>query len=252
MDELKIEPIGYIKSSYRKKYEAPKQAHIEAEKEAIITLNQNMNFEMALQDLDGFSHIWIIYSFHKNNHWKPKVLPPRNTRKKKGLFATRSPYRPNPIGMSVVKLSKIKGRKLYIKNHDLLDGTPILDIKPYIKYADSHPEATMGWIDEIEETFREVFFSNDVLEKLKFLDENQIEFKNEIERRLSYDPFPHPYRRITKFENHYQLRFKEWCCDYLIKDNSIEITNVYSGFSDEKRKALKANNLHDVFIEKFK
>jgi tRNA-Thr(GGU) m(6)t(6)A37 methyltransferase TsaA len=145
---LTLEPIGFIKTSYKKKYDAPKQAHIEVAKEAKIVLNAQQNFEMALSDLSGFSHIWLIYHFHKNSHWKPKVLPPRKDRTKRGLFATRSPYRPNPIGMSVVCLEEIKGRTLYISNHDLLDGTPILDIKPYLAYSDSHPAASQGWLEE--------------------------------------------------------------------------------------------------------
>ena len=171
-----FQPIGTIKTSYQKKYDAPRQPGVESATSGIITLLPHQNFEYALHDLQGFSHIWVIYVFHQNSAWKPKVLPPRKTREKKGLFATRSPHRPNPIGMSVVKLNKISGRKLWIEDHDLLDETPILDIKPYLTYADSHPDATQGWINDLVEHPFEISYQNDTLQKLNWLLAENIAF----------------------------------------------------------------------------
>lgn len=249
--KIELEPIGIIKSTYKKKYDAPKQAHLEQAAEAKVVLDPHKNYETALHDLDGFSHIWLIYQFDQNAHWKPKVLPPRKDRQKRGVFATRSPYRPNPIGISVVKLIKIKGRTLFIADHDLLDGTPILDIKPYLVYADSHPAASLGWLGEDDSNDFTVIYSAQAEAKLRWLDTHNIAFKSEIERRLSYDPLPHPYRRITKFETHYQMRYKEWAADYKVYEQTIQVLNIYSGFSTEKIAALNQPNLHEQFMAVF-
>jgi tRNA-Thr(GGU) m(6)t(6)A37 methyltransferase TsaA len=104
----------------------------------------------ALRSLDGFERIWLLYVFHMNEGWSALVRPPRGPRVKRGLFATRSPHRPNPIGLSAVQLVSIEGRVLRVHGIDLLDGTPILDIKPYIPYADAFPDARAGWVDEVD------------------------------------------------------------------------------------------------------
>lgn len=249
--EFTFEPIGYIKSTYKKKYDAPRQPNVEKVTSGKIVLEQHQNYETALHDLDGFSHIWIIYVFHKNSHWKPKVLPPRNIREKKGVFATRSPYRPNNIGMSVVKLKHIKGRTIFIEDHDLLDDTPILDIKPYLNYSDSHPNASLGWIDELDEMTFSLSYKNKSLKKLEWLESNQIYFKNELEKRLSYDPFPHPYRRITKQEFGFQVDFKEWSASFIVKELEVIITDIFSGFSNEKISIQEINSLHKLFQNAF-
>src|SRR5581483_8669087 len=132
-------PIGYIHTPYQERYSAPRQPGLLRDSEvsirqtrSTIVLNEGENFEQALEDLEGFEKIWLIYVFNRNEYWKPKVYPPRGERRKRGLFATRSPHRPNPIGLSLVDLINIDGRNVTVGNVDLLDGTPILDIKPYI------------------------------------------------------------------------------------------------------------------------
>jgi tRNA-Thr(GGU) m(6)t(6)A37 methyltransferase TsaA len=132
------------------RYQTPLQPGCDPSTTGVITLHAGHNFEQAIEGLVGFDRIWLLFWFDQNNSWRPKVLPPRYT-KKVGVFATRSPHRPNPIGLSSVKLEKITGRKLFIKEHDLLDGTPILDIKPYIIYADAHTDATQGWLCDVQE-----------------------------------------------------------------------------------------------------
>lgn len=249
--EFTFTPIGYIKSTYKEKYDAPRQPNVEKVTSGKIVLEQHQNYETALHDLDGFTHIWVIYVFHKNSNWKPKVLPPRNIREKKGLFATRSPYRPNQIGMSVVKLKQIKGRTLFIEDHDLLDGTPILDIKPYLNYSDSHPDASLGWIAELDEKTYTISYENGSLERITWLETNRIFFREELEKRLSYDPFPHPYRRITKQGDQYQIDFKEWSASFSLIGLSVRITDVFSGFSSEKISIQEETSLHKQFIKSF-
>ena len=150
---LTLEPIGYLRTTANKRYEAPRQpGSSDVDLPGRVILNDGQNFEQALKDLDGFSKIWLIYWFDRNENWKPMVTPPRGPAVKRGVFATRAPYRPNPIGLSLVDLVEIKGRTLYVANVDLLDKTPILDIKPYLPYAEAYPDAKAGWLEGLADS----------------------------------------------------------------------------------------------------
>jgi len=145
---IDMQAIGVVHSSYQERFATPRQPVLDKAQPAEIRLNTGLNFHQALQDLDGFSHIWVIYWMHLNKGWNPTVMPPRGPKIRRGLFATRAPHRPNSIGLSAVRLKAIKGRVLHIEGHDMLDGTPVLDIKPYIPYADAIPDASSGWLGE--------------------------------------------------------------------------------------------------------
>ncbi|MDQ6993627.1 MAG: tRNA (N6-threonylcarbamoyladenosine(37)-N6)-methyltransferase TrmO [Mariprofundus sp.] len=147
--QIDMTAIGVVKSSYLERFATPRQPTLEQAQTAEIHLNAGMNFEQALTDIDGFSHIWVIYWMHLNRGWNPTVLPPRGPKQRRGLFATRGPHRPNSIGLSAVKLTQVKGRILTIEGHDMLDGTPVLDIKPYIPYADTITTASSGWLVDV-------------------------------------------------------------------------------------------------------
>ncbi len=148
--QINMQAIGMVHSNYRERFAAPRQPSLEDPQPATIELNKGMNFEQALSDLDGFSHIWVLYWMHLNQGWNPTVMPPRGPKQRRGLFATRAPHRPNGIGLSVVQLTSISGRTLHIAGHDMLDGTPVLDIKPYLPYADAIPDADAGWTQLID------------------------------------------------------------------------------------------------------
>jgi len=147
-------PIGFVRSPYRHRIDAPHQPTVVEGTEtgdvaeAILELDANLP-EEALQDLQGFERIWVIFSFHRSEGWRPLVKPPRG-RLKRGVLATRSPHRPNAIGLSALELVAVEGRCLRVRGVDLLDGTPILDIKPYVPYADAFPGARAGWIDDVD------------------------------------------------------------------------------------------------------
>ncbi len=147
---ISMQAIGVVHSSYRERFATPRQPVLGKAQTAQIRLNAGMNFDQALQDLDGFSHIWVIYWMHLNQGWNPTVIPPRGPRIRRGTFATRAPHRPNSIGLSAVCLKRIEGRILHIEGHDMLDGTPVLDIKPYLPYADAIADATSGWLADTE------------------------------------------------------------------------------------------------------
>lgn len=147
-------PVGTLRSPYSRRIDAPHQSTVVAGTEtgeaAVATLElQDWLDERVLQDLSGFDRVWLIFDFHLNEGWKSSVKPPRGG-PKRGVLATRSPHRPNSIGLSSVELVKIEGRTLYLRGVDLLDGTPVLDIKPYVPYADAFPDAKAGWIDEMD------------------------------------------------------------------------------------------------------
>ncbi|WP_243372100.1 tRNA (N6-threonylcarbamoyladenosine(37)-N6)-methyltransferase TrmO [Geotalea sp. SG265] len=147
-------PIGILKSPYARRIDAPHQSTVVAGTEtgnfALATLElQHWLDEKVIQDLSGFERLWLIFAFHLSEGWRSSVKPPRGG-PKRGVLATRSPHRPNSIGLSAVELVTIEGRTLHLRGVDLLDGTPVLDIKPYVPYADAFPEARAGWIDELD------------------------------------------------------------------------------------------------------
>jgi len=148
--QITMKPIGVVYSGYKERFATPRQPSLDAPQAATIELNKGFNFEQAVADLDGFSHIWVLYWMHMNQGWNPTVVPPRGPKQRRGLFATRAPHRPNSIGLSAVRLISVKGRTLHIEGHDMLDGTPVLDIKPYLPYADAIPDANPGWTSLID------------------------------------------------------------------------------------------------------
>lgn len=144
-----MEPIGIVRSCFDERFGTPRQPGLVPASTARLELLPPFDHEDMLRGLDGFSHVWIIYHFHANQHgrWSPTVRPPRlGGNSRTGVLATRSPFRPNPIGLSVVELEAVvtgsDWRGLKLRNHDLVDGTPVLDVKPYLPYADCVPTAT--------------------------------------------------------------------------------------------------------------
>lgn len=147
-----FKPIGTIRSPYAQRIDAPHQptaAAAEGPAEAWLDLDEALP-ETVLRDLEGFAYLWLIFVLHRSQGWAATVRPPRGPRVKRGVFATRSPHRPNPLGLSAVQLVGVEGRRLRLRGVDLLDGTPVLDIKPYVPYADAFPGARAGWIDEVD------------------------------------------------------------------------------------------------------
>ena len=178
-----------------------------------------MNFEQALSDLDGFDRIWLIAHFDRVESWKPKILTPRD-RVKRGLFATRSPHRPNPISISVVELVSVDGLTLTVRGVDLLDGTPILDIKPYLPYADAFPDCKAGWTDAINNEAYTVHVNAEGEPLPK-------EVHDHIIRVLSFDPTPHPYRRITEIgDDRFEIAMKQWRCEFTVKGLEVFVDRV--------------------------
>jgi tRNA-Thr(GGU) m(6)t(6)A37 methyltransferase TsaA len=141
--EIVLQPIGVIRSPFEKLEDMPIQP---AGSHATVgSLELYPHYQGGLQDLDGFSHIYVIYHFHKTTDWQERVIPFMDSQER-GIFATRAPARPNPIGLSVMQILEISGSRVQVRNVDVLDGTPLLDIKPYVPQFDQVADAKIGWL----------------------------------------------------------------------------------------------------------
>ncbi|MCM8534929.1 MAG: tRNA (N6-threonylcarbamoyladenosine(37)-N6)-methyltransferase TrmO [Lentisphaeraceae bacterium] len=246
--EFQFSAIGQVTNNCQEFYQVPHQVGILPEMTSVIELSQGENFEMALKDLEGFEKIWVVFVFDRVNHWKPLVQPPRGD-KKVGVFACRSPHRPNPIGISAVDLVKVDGRKLHIRNHDLLDGTPVLDVKPYISEVDSYNVAS-GWLDKVPKVeTSDVELSDSAKDQLQFLLSKGLDLYNLVEVSLKVFPFPKSNNRIKRIsDNEYIFAVKTWRIFYTLVDKSVVISDIASGYDDDTLAGKKESKWDDVWL----
>lgn len=195
---MEVTPIGFIESCYIDKFGTPRQPGLVADSWSKLKINGIWQPQEALDGLQEFSHCWIIFNFHANTNKKyhAKIHPPRLGGKTIGVFATRSPHRPNPIGLSLVKIEKIEGDTIYFSGADLIDGTPILDLKPYLKEIESKPDAISGWTHQAPTQHWEVVFEELPMQTLTEWKNiyPQINLQSLIEETLKLDPRPLVYR----------------------------------------------------------
>ncbi|WP_180102991.1 tRNA (N6-threonylcarbamoyladenosine(37)-N6)-methyltransferase TrmO [Acinetobacter sp. YH12126] len=201
MSELKMPIIGYMKSPYREKFGIPRQPNL-VQVESYIEMVEPYNDLLAFEGIDDFSHLWLIWQFHENKNadstkFRPQVRPPRlGGNQKIGVFATRSMYRPSPMGLSVVQLKAVKkvGKsvRVYVVGSDLLDVTPILDIKPYIQYSDAVMDAHSGYAQDEPERKSVIWSEHAEQQKQVFLNNGNLteQLTAELEQVLSLDPRP--------------------------------------------------------------
>lgn len=195
---MEIKPIAHFRSPFKSKFGIPKQAGLVRELEGEIVFEPEYRNADALRGIEGFDYLWLIWEFSANRHAakSPVVRPPvLGGNEKVGVFATRSPFRPNNIGLSSVRLSHVewessRGPVIHVKGADLMDGTPIYDIKPYVVYADCHPEARSGFVDERKWNKLQVEMSDTVKTFLQSqgMTEEKIGILKEV---LAQDPRPH-------------------------------------------------------------
>lgn len=187
---MKLSPIAYIHTEFSEKFGVPRQSGLAGSLCGTVVFEPEYRSPEALRGLDGFSHLWLIWGFSANRHgeWQPTVRPPRlGGNERMGVFATRSPYRPNPLGLSCVEIERIDmdTATIYVRGADLMDGTPIYDIKPYIRYADSRPDAVCGYVDLLEERHLDVMLPESEESKIK-----DPEVRAALIQTLSLDPRP--------------------------------------------------------------
>lgn len=195
-----FEPIGTARSCFPEKFGIPRQPGLVGEAQAVIELASDPRFAETVRDLDAFSHCWVLFVFHDalKEGWNPTVRPPRlGGSRRVGVFASRSPHRPNPIGLSAVRIERIeparkgRGPRVHVSGVDWLDGTPILDLKPYLPYSDSRPRATTGWLPSAPPRTRQVTFTLAARARLRTLERSGYpKLKKLITGLLRQDPRP--------------------------------------------------------------
>ena len=225
MENITIQVIARMRSDFPTKFGIPRQSGLVEELRSTIVFEPEFRNADALRGIEDFSHLWIIWQFSEavRQGWSPTVRPPRlggNTRM--GVFATRSPFRPNNLGLSSVKLLGVEhtaefGTVLHVGGADLMDGTPIFDIKPYIPYGDCHPEAAGGFTDKAGEFILKVDFPNALLEKLAR------EKQQAAIGVLSHDPRP-SYQRDP--DRVYGLSFAGFDIRFSVRENKLTVVDV--------------------------
>ena len=222
--DVNIQPIAHMRSDFATKFGIPRQSGLVEELKSTIVFEPEFRDPEALRGIEGFSHLWIIWQFSEavRQGWSPTVRPPRlggNTRM--GVFATRSPFRPNNLGLSCVKLLGVEqtneGTVLHVAGADLMDGTPIFDIKPYIPYSDSHPQALGGFTDTAGDFLLKVDFPAELLSKLPQ------EKRDAAQAVLSHDPRPSYQRKPGRI---YGLNFAGFDIRFTVENDTLTVIHV--------------------------
>lgn len=232
---MKLKVIAYAHNGHTDKFGIPRQSREESPILTRIVFEPEYAVREALRGLEGYSHLWILWGFSEvpEGEWSPTVRPPRlGGNKRMGVFATRSPYRPNPIGLSSVKLVKIvNSRKskvdsgsleLIVSGADVLDGTPIYDIKPYLSFSDSHPEAKNGFAEETKDYKLEVEWQlSECDHSREWLENGSI--KEPISYILSQDPRP-AYQDDSKRE--YKLDYAGYTVTFVVEASKVIVKKI--------------------------
>ncbi len=212
-------PVGVLRCDFRERYEAPHQAVL-ASNEAVIELDPRCHPRRSLDGLASFDRLWLIFVFHQNLEHAPplRVRPPRHMSGTVGVFATRAPHRPNPIGMSCVRLDRVEGRRIYVRDVDLLDGTPILDIKPYLPFCDAFPEASHGWRGEPSAPWSVEFTASSREALSEIAAESGQRLDHYAAVQLQFEPLDDGRKRITREgASRGWLTYQRWRLGYAVE-----------------------------------
>lgn len=223
---MEIRPIAHIRTEFPEKFGIPRQSGLAEHLVGKIVFEEEFRNQDAFRGLEDFSHLWLIWEFSANKHdaWQPTVRPPRlGGNAHMGVFATRSPYRPNPIGLSCVEISSIdlqtpEGPIIYVKGADLMDGTPIYDIKPYIRYADSHPDAVCGYVETLDERTLDVRLPDDLEDVM-----TDIRVLEALKETLKLDPRPSYHNDPERI---YGLTFSGYNVRFTVSDDILTVVDI--------------------------
>ncbi|MCO8088546.1 tRNA (N6-threonylcarbamoyladenosine(37)-N6)-methyltransferase TrmO [Acinetobacter indicus] len=234
MTDLTLPIIGIMKSPYKEKFGIPRQPNL-VQVESYIDMLEPYNDLLAFEGIEAFSHLWLLWQFHDNKNqqqtkFRAQVRPPRlGGNKKIGVFATRSMYRPAPIGLSVVKLNRVekvgKNVRVYVTGSDLLDGTPIIDIKPYIQYSDAVIEAQSGYAQDEPQRKSVIWTEEAEQQKQQFMSKGKVspQILQELEKVLSLDPRP-AYQDDE--QRVYGMKFADLDVRFLVRELSVYISEI--------------------------
>ncbi len=234
---LTLQPIGHICAPKQLKFQARHQPAEADEESSVLELLPGHDYEQALADLAGFDRIWLIWWFHRNSNWRPLVLPPRGPAQRRGVFSTRSPYRPNPLGITPIRLLRVEKRRLILGPCDLVDGTPVFDIKPYVAAFDAFPDARAGWIDEVDAALAQpgrftVELSPLANTQAEWLRTHwDIDFIPRMLELLSRDPSPHRTRRIKRRSPElWTIGCGAWRAVFGLRDETVQVRALETGY----------------------
>lgn len=235
-NELVVRPIGVIHTPFTDRHAAPRQPEAARGVEGRVVLSPHLGLSDAIADLAGWQYLWLVFWFHLNQSWRPKVLPPRSLTRR-GVLATRSPYRPNPIGLSVVELVRVEGLTLHVRDVDMIDGTPLLDVKPYLPYTDARTSDRTGWLGEPggaaavdPDSGFDVEFAPLAEEQLAWLGVAGTELRARLTSALALGPQPHAYRRIRREGDAFKIALKAWRAWFVVRGRSITVQRLASGY----------------------
>ncbi len=242
--ERRFEAIGWVRSPFKEKFGIPRQAGLVPEISATVEIAEAFAQAEAFRGLEEFSHLWLVFAFHASAEegWKPTVRPPRlGGNERRGVFATRSPYRPNPIGLSAVALEGIERAgarlELRVRGADLLDGTPVLDIKPYLPYADSIPLAKSGFAAEAPGPGLRVRFSAAAAQQCREREQRDLPgLEGLIRGILQQDPRP-AYRRGPRREDggedeSYGMRLHDLDVKWRVEGGVVSVVGLWPATPD--------------------
>lgn len=232
-DSINFNIIGIAHTPFRQKFGIPRQPGLAPDIPGTLEIYSPYNREEAFRSIEEFSHLWVSFVFHgiQENKWQPMVRPPRlGGNKKVGVFASRSTHRPNPLGLSAVKLERVEIKSqrvlLHISSHDLLDQTPIVDIKPYLPYSDAVQTASNGYAPAPESNLYEVEFSK---QSLDFIDRWQHQqaanLKSQLTSILSQDPRP-AYSKDDPQRQSYGMKLYNLDIQFSIENNCMKIDDI--------------------------
>lgn len=229
MTAFHFEQIGVIHSPYKEKFAVPRQPGLVADGGGELHFLPPYNVADAVRGLEGFSHLWLLFVFHQTMEggWRPTVRPPRlGGNARVGVFATRSTFRPNPIGMSLVELKGIRCQKdqviLQLGSLDLVDGTPIVDIKPYLPFAEAVPQALAGYAQNAPVADMPVYFTAEVQQQLLQLDKRYPHIERFISQVLAQDPRP-AYRKGEEVGKTYAVLLLDFNVRWRVTDQGSEV-----------------------------
>ncbi len=232
MTAFTFEQIGVIRSPYKEKFAVPRQPGLVADGGGELHLLPPFNLADAVRGLEGFSHLWLLFIFHQTMEggWRPTVRPPRlGGNARMGVFATRSTFRPNPIGMSLVALKGVRCEKsqviLDLGSLDLVDGTPIVDIKPYLPFAEALPQAVAGYAQAAPVADMPVYFTTDVQQQLARLDNVYPNIARFIQQVLAQDPRP-AYRKGEDAGKTYAVALLDFNVRWRVTERGSEVFAV--------------------------
>jgi tRNA-Thr(GGU) m(6)t(6)A37 methyltransferase TsaA len=231
VDNYQVEPIGYISSPYKQKFAIPRQPRLVPQAKAKLVFCQHFNREEFVRGIDEFTHLWLLFRFHEtaDKGYSALVRPPRlGGNEKKGVFATRATFRPNGIGMSAVKLEGVEYKNgqlaLLLAGIDLLDGTPILDIKPYLPYSDAMTDASAGFADTRPETHMTVGFSEQVEAFIK-AQHSYPQLREFIVNVLKQDPRP-AYKKQKLNTQFYGMTLYDFNIRWQVEDDHNQVIEI--------------------------